>query len=200
MRVKSFGHLLGLRCCCAHSDFNGVNWVQWDSGSQGYPIVRMSIIMCWSGLEVWNLSLCVKGHSGDVLMCHLQLLEDDDDDDGSLSGFSIESKIGMKFGQESICKNKHLQSFWDSWILGSFEIWGCMARALMVIELTPQYVNLLISTEGTGLGNILLWFGELESNPCRFGQGSSIHLNMRVKSLLHPPLVIWWCCAHSDFN
>jgi hypothetical protein len=44
-------------------------------------------------------------------MCHLQLLEDDDDDDGLLSGFSIESKIGMKFGQESICKNKHLQSF-----------------------------------------------------------------------------------------
>ena len=42
-------------------------------------------------------------------MCHLQLLEDDDE--LLMSGFSIDSNIGMKFGQESICKNKHLQSF-----------------------------------------------------------------------------------------
>lgn len=43
----------------------------------------------------------------------------------------------------------------------------------MVVD--HQYVNLLISSEGTGLGNILLCFGELESNPCRFGQGSNKH-------------------------
>ena len=43
-------------------------------------------------------------------LCAIQLLEDDDD--GLLmSGFSIYSYIGMKFGQESMCKNKYRQNF-----------------------------------------------------------------------------------------
>lgn len=46
-------------------------------------------------------------HSDDVLMCQRQLLEDDD---GLLmSGFSIDSNIGMNFGQGSV----NFITIWD---------------------------------------------------------------------------------------
>ena len=70
---------------------------------------------------VWKFEIWVYVAEGIQVMslCAIQLLEDDDD--GLLmSGFSIYSYIGMKFGQESMCKNKYRQNFWDSSILGSW--------------------------------------------------------------------------------
>ena len=67
-----------------------------------------------------------------------------------------------------------------------------MARAFMVVE--HQYVNLLISCEGTGLGNISVMFWGTGEQPLqiwpRFKQ--AFLFNVRVKSVHYPP------CAPDD--
>ena len=193
MRVKSLRILLGLRCCCTHSDFNRVNLVQWDSFSQGFPIVRISIMMfgvVWK-FEIWVyvakgiqvMSLCAIFSCWKMMMsCWCQ-------------GSALTAILVWSLARNQFVRTNIFRVFEIAQYLG---VWDLRLYGQGINGNWHQYVELLISSEGTGLGNILLWFGELESNPCRFGQGLSIHFNMR-SSLFIILLVLWWCCAHSDF-